>query len=97
MIELLLGLVYLLAHAPDQCEATDRLAPPGWQGNFWEPSANQGRAQRQDAQGVDDRGDDELAELGQENAPQCGDIVFRWLDPRLLFGYFLVQPVRRQR
>ena len=28
MIQLLLGLVYLLAHAPDQCEATDRLAPP---------------------------------------------------------------------
>ena len=43
MIQLLLGLVYLLAHAHDQCEATDRLAPPGWQGNFWGPSANQGR------------------------------------------------------
>ena len=25
MMPFLLGLVYLLAHAPDQCEATDRL------------------------------------------------------------------------
>ena len=32
MIQLLLGLVYLLAHAPDQCEATDRFrATVGWE------------------------------------------------------------------
>ncbi|MGZ5944716.1 MAG: YiiX/YebB-like N1pC/P60 family cysteine hydrolase, partial [Isosphaeraceae bacterium] len=83
----MLGLVYLLAHAPDQCEATDRLAPPGWQGNFWGPSANQ------------DRREGKLPKVPMtpvmtswqnwgKKTLHNGDIVFRRGDARVLFGYF---------
>ena len=87
MMPFLLGLVYLLAHAPDQCEATDRLAPPGWQGNFWGPSANQ------------DRREGKLPKVPMtpvmtswqnwgKKTLHNGDIVFRRGDARVLFGYF---------
>jgi len=87
MMQFLLGLVYLLAHAPDQCEATDRLAPPGWQGNFWGPSANQ------------DRREGKLPKVPMtpvmtswqnwgKKTLRNGDIVFRRGDARVLFGYF---------
>jgi len=87
MMPFLLGLVYLLAHAPDQCEATDRLAPAGWQGNFWGPSANQ------------DRREGKLPKVPMtpvmtswqnwgKKTLRTGDIVFRLGDARVLFGYF---------
>ena len=43
MMQIVILLMYLLAHAPEQSEATERLAPRGWKGNFWGPSGNQDR------------------------------------------------------
>ena len=87
MIQLLLGLVYLLAHAPDQCEPTERLAPPGWQGNFWGPSANQGRRE-----GKMPKVPMTALMINWQNwgkkTLKSGDIVFRRGDARVLFGYF---------
>lgn len=87
MMPFLLGLVYLLADAPDQCEATDRLAPLGWQGNFWGPSANQDRREGKMPNVPMTPVMTSWQNWGKKTL-RNGDIVFRRGDARLLFGYF---------
>ena len=87
MMQLLIGLVYLLAHAPDQCEPTDRLAPPGWQGNFWGPSANQDRRESKLSRVLMTPVMTSWQNWGKKTL-KSGDIVFRRGDARVLFGYF---------
>ncbi len=87
MMPFLLGLVYLLANAPDQNEATDRLAPPGWQGNFWGPCANQDRREGKTPK-VPMTPVMTSWQNWAKKTLHNGDIVFRLGDARLLFGYF---------
>lgn len=80
-------LLILAIRGGDGKEPTDRLIPPGWQGNPWGPAASEARetgalplveitpAMRQ----WDQWGRAVLRE---------GDIVFRRGDARILFGYF---------
>ena len=39
----------LLLHPPQEAEMSERLAPPGWQGNYWGPEATKGPSRGQDA------------------------------------------------
>jgi hypothetical protein len=71
----------------DGLEPTDRLVPPGWQGNPWGPEATQARQSRlipaiemtSTMRGWDAWGRQVLRD---------GDIVFRRADARVLFGRF---------
>lgn len=84
----ILGFFLALAlNAPDGKEPTDRLAPPGWRGNFWGPAATAARA------------DGTLPPIPMtpwmeqwdrwgRGVLREGDIVFRRGDARLLHGFF---------
>src|SRR5215469_1506869 len=74
-------------HGHDGKEPTDRLIPPGWQGNPWGPAATRAR----------ETGElptiPMTAQMRQWDAwgklvLREGDIVFRRADARLLFGRF---------
>ena len=83
----LASLFILVFSHHDGKEPTDRLAPPGWQGNPWGPDATKAREagtvppivmtpamKRWDVWG--------------RTVLRDGDIVFRLGDSRILFGYF---------
>lgn len=84
---ILVWVVAFAANQHDGLEPTDRMVPPGWQGNPWGPSANEARESgsvppipftprmRQ----WDDWGRKTLKD---------GDVIFRLGDARVLFGYF---------
>jgi hypothetical protein len=87
MMQIVILLMYLLAHAPEQREATERLAPRGWQGNFWGPSANQDRREGKIPKVPMTPVMTSWQNWGKQTLHD-GDIVFRRGDARLLLGYF---------
>jgi len=43
-MSLIIGWVFgLMLHPPQEAEMSERLAPPGWQGNYWGPEATRAR------------------------------------------------------
>ncbi|MBX6313482.1 MAG: hypothetical protein IRY99_11285 [Isosphaeraceae bacterium] len=87
MLRILSWFIVLAAHAHDAQEPTDKLVPPGWQGNPWGPAATRARARGEipplplttAMKKWDDWGRQVLRE---------GDILFRQGNAKLLFGYF---------
>jgi len=87
MIGIILWGMALVLNAPEEREMTERMTPPGWQGNFWGPVATKARR------------DGDLPPISMtpqmlrwdrwgRQVLQTGDIVFRLGDARLMHGYF---------
>ncbi|QEH33847.1 hypothetical protein OJF2_23780 [Aquisphaera giovannonii] len=87
MLSLLIWLMPIILEPPTEGEVTDRLAPAGFQGNYWGPEATRARKEgrlpplaitpemaRWDAWG--------------QKVLKDGDIVFRMGDARVLRGFF---------
>jgi hypothetical protein len=87
MIRILAWALALYVNAPEEREMSERLVPPGWQGNYYGPEATEARQEgrippipitphmaRWDRWG--------------RQVLRDGDIVFRRGDARLLHGYF---------
>ena len=85
MLQLVCWMIALATYEPGAAEATDRMKPPSWSGNYWGPAATRARS------------DGSLAPL-QTNAEmgrwqrwgrdllRQGDIVFRLGDARVVRG-----------
>lgn len=87
-MRLLLRLVLALAtHSHDGKEPTDRLVPPGWEGNPWGPVATQARAQGELPQIAMSASMEQWDAWGKTVLRE-GDIVFRRGDAKILFGTF---------
>jgi hypothetical protein len=80
-------LLALTTHAHDGKEPTDRLAPPGWQGNPWGPEATRARQEGRLPPIVVTPSMEQWDRWGR-TVLRDGDIVFRRGDARILFGYF---------
>ena len=82
------GLVLtLLLHPPREAEMSERMAPPGWQGNFWGPEATKARHEGMMPPIV---ATPHMARWDQwgRKVLRDGDIIFRLGDARLARGYF---------
>jgi Permuted papain-like amidase enzyme, YaeF/YiiX, C92 family len=77
----------LLLHPPREAEMSERMAPPGWQGNFWGPEATKARHEGRMPPIV---ATSHMARWDQwgRKVLRDGDIVFRLGDARLGHGYF---------
>jgi hypothetical protein len=77
----------LLLHPPREAEMSERMAPPGWQGNFWGPEATKARHEGRMPPIV---ATPHMARWDQwgRKVLRDGDIVFRLGDARLGHGYF---------
>jgi Permuted papain-like amidase enzyme, YaeF/YiiX, C92 family len=77
----------LLLHAPREAEMSERMAPPGWQGNFWGPEVTKARHEGRMPPIV---ATPHMARWDQwgRKVLRDGDIVFRLGDARLARGYF---------
>jgi hypothetical protein len=77
--------VYL--NPPEEREMSERLAPPGWQGNFWGPEAT---AARHEGRRPPILLTPHMARWDRwgRQVLRDGDIVFRMGDARLLHGFF---------
>ena len=71
----------------DNLEVTDRLAPPGYQGNAWGPEATRLRASGEIPPIVLTSGMKQWQAWGK-SVLKDGDVVFRRGDARILRGYF---------
>src|SRR6185312_15457267 len=71
----------------DGSEPTDRLVPPGWQGNPWGPDATRARESGLIPPIVMTRSMKQWDAWGKK-VLRDGDIVFRRADARVLFGRF---------
>ena len=77
----------LLLHPPHETEITERLAPPGWQGNFWGPEATRARHEGKMPPIVATAHMARWDRWGKQ-VLRDGDIVFRLGDARVGRGYF---------
>jgi Permuted papain-like amidase enzyme, YaeF/YiiX, C92 family len=77
----------LLINAPQEAEMSERMAPPGWQGNFWGPEATKARHEGRMPPIVATRHMARWDRWGRQ-VLRDGDIVFRLGDARLAHGYF---------
>ena len=79
----------LLLHPPREAEVSERMAPPGWQGNFWGPEATKARHEGRMPPIV---ATSHMARWDQwgRKVLRDGDIVFRLGDARLARGYFKI-------
>ncbi len=83
----LVWLTTVLFAKHDGKEPTDRLVPPGWQGNPWGPQATQARENGQLPQIPFTPSMKQWTTWGKA-ALRDGDIVFRRADAKVLFGRF---------
>jgi hypothetical protein len=79
--------VGMLLHPPQEAEMSERLAPPGWQGNFWGPEATRARHDGKMPPIVATSHMARWDRWGKQVLRQ-GDIVFRLGDARVGRGYF---------
>lgn len=87
-MKLILRLILALAtHPRDGKEPTDRLVPPGWEGNPWGPVATRARADGELPQIPMSAGMKQW-EIWGRTVLREGDIVFRRGDAKILFGFF---------
>jgi hypothetical protein len=77
----------LLLNPPHEAEMSERLAPPGWQGNYWGPEATKARREGRMPPIVITTHMAKWDRWGR-NVLREGDIVFRRGDARLAHGYF---------
>ncbi len=79
----------LLLNPPREAEISERMAPPGWQGNFWGPEATKARHEGRMPPIV---ATPHMARWDQwgRKVLRDGDIVFRLGDARLAHGYFKI-------
>ncbi len=77
----------VLLHPPQEAEMTERLAPPGWQGNFWGPQATRARHEGKMPPIVATSHMARWDRWGKK-VLRDGDIVFRLGDARVGRGYF---------
>lgn len=77
----------LLLNPPHEAEMSERMAPPGWQGNFWGPEATKARHEGKMPPIVATPHMARWDQWGRKVLRE-GDIVFRLGDARLLHGYF---------
>ncbi|CAN5910485.1 hypothetical protein BH23PLA1_BH23PLA1_30730 [soil metagenome] len=87
----MLGLIHFLMTLALQGggteEPTDRIVPPGWQGNPWGPTAHAAR-EAGELPAIEMTPElEKWADWGRDNL-QDGDILFRQGDARLLWGYY---------
>ena len=87
----MLGLLFLIlpwfTDAPEEREMTERMVPPGFQGNYWGPSATKARHEgRLPAISLTPKMK-QWDEWGKK-VLRNGDILFRMGDARLAHGYF---------
>ena len=86
-MRVLLWLVMAFGGRHDGTEATDLLAPPGWQGNPWGPAATAARKAGKIPPIADTPAMKEWDKWGRQ-VLQSGDILFRRGDARILNGWF---------
>ena len=79
--------IALLLHPPHEAEMSERLAPPGWQGNYWGPEATKGRHEGKMPPIVATPHMARWDRWGRQ-VLRDGDIVFRLGDARIGRGYF---------
>jgi hypothetical protein len=84
---ILVWVLALAANRPDGLEPTDRMAPPGWDGNPWGPAAYAARESGTVPPIPFTPRMRRWDEWGRKNL-QDGDIIFRLGDARVLFGFF---------
>lgn len=80
-------ILLLAANRPDAWEPTDRMIPPGWQGNPWGPAANLAREAGELPPIAETPWMRRWRDWGYRSL-RDGDVVFRLGDARLLYGYF---------
>jgi Permuted papain-like amidase enzyme, YaeF/YiiX, C92 family len=79
----------LLLHPPREAEVSERMAPPGWQGNFWGPEATKARHEGRMPPIVATQHMARWDQWGRK-VLRDGDILFRLGDARLARGYFKI-------
>ena len=79
--------IALLLHPPQEAEMSERLAPPGWQGNYWGPEATKARHEGKMPPIVVTPHMARWDRWGRQ-VLRDGDIVFRLGDARIGRGYF---------
>ena len=87
MIKIFLMFLPYFLYPPEQGELTDRMAPPGYQGNFWGPEATKARREgKMPPLAINSR----MAKWDRwgRKVLRDGDIVFRLGDARILHGFF---------
>ncbi len=77
----------LLLNPPQEAEMSERLAPPGWQGNYWGPEATKARHEGRMPPIVITPHMARWDRWGRQ-VLRDGDIVFRRGDARLAHGFF---------
>src|SRR5262249_32272961 len=87
MMWLYRSLLFLASHAHDGLEPTDRLVPPGWQGNPWGPAATRARETGELPPIVMTPRMQQWDRWGRA-VLRDGSPLFRRGDARILFGYF---------
>src|SRR5262249_12702367 len=87
MFGILAWLLALALYPPEEREMSERLAPPGWQGNYWGPEATEARREGRLPPIAATPHMRRWDRWGHQ-ALRDGDIVFRRGDARLLHGYF---------
>src|SRR5581483_3321399 len=87
MLRILGWALLLVLNADDGKEPTDRLAPPGWEGNPWGPAATKARAEGKIPPIALTPQMEQWDRWGR-TVLRDGDIVFRRGNAKVLFGYF---------
>src|SRR5262245_30486644 len=87
MIRILAWALALYVNAPEEREMSERLVPPGWQGNYYGPEATEARHESRIPPIVMTPHMARWDRWGRQ-VLRDGDIVFRRGDARLLRGYF---------
>jgi hypothetical protein len=82
-------IVLLLLNPPHEAEMSERLAPPGFQGNYYGPEATKARQEGRLAPIVITPHMGRWDRWGKQGL-KTGDIVFRMGDARLAHGYFKI-------
>jgi hypothetical protein len=77
----------LLLNPPQEAEMSERMAPPGWQGNYWGPEATKARHEGKMPPIVATAHMARWDRWGRQ-VLRDGDILFRLGDARLARGYF---------
>jgi hypothetical protein len=77
----------ILLNPPQEAEMSERMAPPGWQGNFWGPEATKARHEGTIPPIVATQHMAQWDRWGRKVLRE-GDIVFRLGDARVMRGYF---------
>jgi Permuted papain-like amidase enzyme, YaeF/YiiX, C92 family len=87
MTRILFWVLSLVLSPPEEREMSDRLAPPGFEGNYWGTAADKARAEGKLPPIVTTPHMARWDRWGRQ-VLRDGDIVFRMGDARLLHGYF---------